>query len=195
MRFPASDQGPDLIETITVQSIQLVILSAIVGLGCVQLGCVPESGAVLSTEGQSHELRKEAADDGDTQLGEANPPTLRILLCGARSSQGSFSCAIFDNEEDFAQRQNSLVAKTLSVPEDITEVTTWEIRTLPPGRYAIGAFHDENKNGKLDRHLLGYPVEAYGFSNKARGRLGPPAFDQATFEFGSVDLEMTIELK
>ena len=32
-------------------------------------------------------------------------------------------------------------------------------RDLPPGRYAVNAFHDENDNGKLDTNLVGIPSE------------------------------------
>ncbi|MGJ7582834.1 DUF2141 domain-containing protein [Variovorax sp. RHLX14] len=52
---------------------------------------------------------------------------------------------------------------------------------LPPGRYAVKSFADENGNGKLDTNLVGLPTERYGFSNDAKGRMGPPSFEQASF--------------
>ena len=39
------------------------------------------------------------------------------------------------------------------------------LRDLPPGRYAVNAFHDENDNGELDTNLVGIPTEGYGFAN------------------------------
>ena len=50
---------------------------------------------------------------------------------------------------------------------------------LPPGRYVLKSFADQNSNAKLDTNLVGLPTERYGFSNDARGHMGPPSFDQA----------------
>ena len=33
--------------------------------------------------------------------------------------------------------------------------------------------------------MLGIPKEGYGFSNDAKGRMGPPSFDDAAVEVGS----------
>ena len=50
---------------------------------------------------------------------------------------------------------------------------------LAAGRYVIKSFADENGNEKLDTNLVGLPTERYGFSNDAKGRMGPPSFDAA----------------
>lgn len=52
----------------------------------------------------------------------------------------------------------------------------------PPGSYAVMVFHDENGNGKLDKAANGMPLEGWGFSRNARGRFGPPAFQDARIE-------------
>lgn len=53
--------------------------------------------------------------------------------------------------------------------------------SVPTGRYAISAYHDENGNQKLDRNAFGIPIEGYGFSRDARGNFGPPKFEDAAF--------------
>ena len=53
---------------------------------------------------------------------------------------------------------------------------------IPPGRYAIGLFHDENGNGELDKNFLGIPTEGYGLSNNVRPRFATPSFDEVAFE-------------
>lgn len=53
---------------------------------------------------------------------------------------------------------------------------------LPQGSYAIACFHDENDNDKLDRAFSGFPTEAYGFSNDARGVFGPPDLEDQLIE-------------
>ena len=57
-----------------------------------------------------------------------------------------------------------------------------EIIDVTSGIYAIGLYIDANKNKKLDTNFLGIPKEQFGFSNDARGVLGPPDFESASFE-------------
>ena len=49
-------------------------------------------------------------------------------------------------------------AETLSVVFD----------DLAPGTYAVGAYHDENNNSRLDTDFIGYPTEGYALSNGLR---------------------------
>ena len=64
---------------------------------------------------------------------------------------------------------------------------------LPPGTYAIGIFHDANLNNRLDNYFFGVPREQYGFSNDARGFLGPPSFDDAAFSVaGRAEIAITL---
>jgi len=58
-------------------------------------------------------------------------------------------------------------------------VTVITVRNLPPGRYAVQAFHDENDNHRVDRALFGIPKEGVGFSNDAPIGLGPPKWADA----------------
>ena len=58
------------------------------------------------------------------------------------------------------------------------------LQDLPPGRYAVNAFHDENGNGELDTNLVGVPSEGYGFANDPDAPFGPPDFDAAAVEVG-----------
>lgn len=65
---------------------------------------------------------------------------------------------------------------------------------LAPGRYAVRAYADENGNGKLDTNLVGLPIERYGFSNDAKGKLGAPDFDAAAIGVDA-DLQAAIHLR
>ena len=58
------------------------------------------------------------------------------------------------------------------------------LQDLPPGQYAVNAFHDENGNGDLDTNLVGIPSEGYGFANDPDASFGPPDFDAAAVEVG-----------
>ncbi len=63
--------------------------------------------------------------------------------------------------------------------------TTLTVRGVPPGRYAVQLFHDENLNGKVDRGLFGIPKEGVGFSNDAPIRFGPPKFAAAAIDLAA----------
>lgn len=61
--------------------------------------------------------------------------------------------------------------------------TTVLIANVPTGRYAAQAFHDENRNRKVDRALFGIPKEGIGFSRDAPIRMAPPKWEDARFDF------------
>jgi len=62
---------------------------------------------------------------------------------------------------------------------------TLTIPDLPPGEYAIQAFHDANGNDELDRGLFGIPKEAFGFSRDAKVVFSPPKWKDAVFTHGA----------
>jgi uncharacterized protein (DUF2141 family) len=49
------------------------------------------------------------------------------------------------------------------------------------GEWAVVITQDLNDNDKLDKNLMGIPVEPYGFSNNVRPKFAPPAFDGCKF--------------
>ncbi|MDE2302802.1 MAG: DUF2141 domain-containing protein [Sphingomonadales bacterium] len=67
----------------------------------------------------------------------------------------------------------------------VTGTTTLTLLALPPGDYAVQAFHDENDNDRVDRALFGIPKEGIGFSRDARIVLGPPKWRDAVFTHGT----------
>ncbi|WP_457553236.1 DUF2141 domain-containing protein [Desulfobacula sp.] len=66
---------------------------------------------------------------------------------------------------------------------------------LPLGEYAVKVYHDENGNDELDTRMFGIPIEQYGFSNNARGTLGPPKFEAASFNLDSEILKIFIKIQ
>jgi uncharacterized protein (DUF2141 family) len=53
---------------------------------------------------------------------------------------------------------------------------------IPPGRYAVQAFHDADGDGKLARYWFGLPREGVGFSNDAMAHITLPRFSVAAFD-------------
>jgi uncharacterized protein (DUF2141 family) len=66
---------------------------------------------------------------------------------------------------------------------------------LPKGVYGISAFHDENKNGKLDTNFVGYPTEEYCASRNARNTFSAPSFSDAKFKYSGGTLELEARMK
>lgn len=69
------------------------------------------------------------------------------------------------------------------------------VGAVPPGTYAVRAYHDENANGRIDRNVLGMPLEGYGFGNDARVVLSPPSFTDAAIVVGEREMETVLTLR
>ena len=98
---------------------------------------------------------------------------------------GEIHIAIYDSAEAFEADRGEkggaapgITQGTIEMVESSSVTYRYE---LPPGTYAIGIFHDANLNNQLDNYFFGVPREQYGFSNNARGFMGPPSFDDAAF--------------
>jgi uncharacterized protein (DUF2141 family) len=105
-----------------------------------------------------------------------------------REQGGVVRCGLFRK----ASWLKSPVATATARADAATALCVFE--KIPPGVYGLSAFHDKNKNGKLDTNLLGIPSEDYGASNNARGTFGPPSFEDAKFAYrgGTVRLEAAL---
>jgi uncharacterized protein (DUF2141 family) len=66
---------------------------------------------------------------------------------------------------------------------------------IPPGRYAVQAYHDEDGNGRLRKGLFGLPAEAIGFSRDARIRLGAPSFEDAAIDVAEPSTATRLRLR
>ncbi|HEX6441815.1 MAG TPA: DUF2141 domain-containing protein [Stellaceae bacterium] len=66
---------------------------------------------------------------------------------------------------------------------------------LPPGTYAVGAFHDENGNDHLDTNFLGLPEEGYALSNNVRAAMSKPTFQQAAFSVGEQGAQVALHIR
>lgn len=93
---------------------------------------------------------------------------------------------------DFPKKTDKAIARGRSVISNRHAVC--EFPSVAPGTYAVSVFHDENSNGKLDTNLMGIPREGVGASNDAKGHLGPPRFDAASFRFAGARLELKITI-
>lgn len=114
------------------------------------------------------------------------------LSLATRGEGGRIAVAVHSDAVGF--RRGERAVRTLMVPRT-GAVTTVVLTGLPPGRYAVAAFHDTDANGTLTLWPIGLPREAYGFSRDARGRFGPPAFEAAAFDLTAAGARQAIRLR
>ena len=110
---------------------------------------------------------------------------------------GEIHVAIYDNaaafEADRGEKGGAAPGITQGTIEYIEPGTVTYRYEVAPGTYAIGIFHDANLNNRLDNYFFGVPREQYGFSNNARGFMGPPSFDDAAFTVeGKTEISITL---
>lgn len=101
------------------------------------------------------------------------------LDIASRGTGGSIAVAVYRDAGSFRRGEGPVATRTVPRSGPVTSVV---IPGLAPGRYAVAAFHDTDGNGDLTLWPIGVPKEAYGFSNDARGRFGPPPFDAAAID-------------
>ena len=118
-------------------------------------------------------------------------PQLVVTVTGVPSAGGDVLLGVWDADGEFLSDRSRRAGKVLPAATGSVRFTLDE---LPRGRYAISVLHDKDRNGKMTKSLLGWPVEAYGFSNNARGLFGAPDFSDCVFELREAT-ELTIALK
>lgn len=114
------------------------------------------------------------------------------LDLSTRASGGRIAVAVYRDAEAFRRGEGPVVSRMVARTGAVTSVT---ITDLPPGRYAVAAFHDTDGNGDLTLWPIGLPREAYGFSRNARGRFGPPAFDASAFDLPAAGSRQAFALR
>jgi uncharacterized protein (DUF2141 family) len=126
-----------------------------------------------------------------TRAQSGGPGTIILKVTGLHSEKGQVRIAVFNSSETWLGEQ-PLYSSTIKVDG---QSVVWKISDVPYGDYGIAVFHDENKNGKMDKNLLGMPVEPYGFSNNLRVILRAPKWEKAKFAVKNSTTEISIEVK
>lgn len=105
--------------------------------------------------------------------------SVTIEVRGFPDNSGNAYVALYRSTDAFPVNGKQFKGVVAPIREKRAEVT---FSGLNSGNYAVAVFHDKNKNGKLDKNLLGIPTESYGFSNDARETFSAPSFSSASVE-------------
>ncbi len=120
----------------------------------------------------------------------AGAADLRVAVSDGPAAPATLYIALYDSAEAYGATQ-PVASQTAPLRNGAAQIV---FLGLPPGRYALRAFADENSNGKMDANLLGIPTERYGFSNDARGVMGPPGFDAVALPVDATDIATAVHL-
>lgn len=119
-------------------------------------------------------------------------PTLTIQITNVQNSQGTLKIAVYKPNEKFG---------TPNVKPDHAEILVIKQAgpqrvefSLEPGTYAVSMYHDVNDNGKIDKNLIGYPKEPFGFSNNFRPIVSAPKFKDCAFQHTAAGTAISIKL-
>jgi len=102
------------------------------------------------------------------------------------SEEGKVYFAL-SNEDNFLKKP--LQGEVSEINKGSAQITFTEV---PPGIYAVTAYHDKNGNEKMDFDSSGIPLENYGVSNNQMNLYGPPIWEDAKFNFDGSTKELTL---
>ncbi|MDD3530618.1 MAG: DUF2141 domain-containing protein [Gallionellaceae bacterium] len=97
---------------------------------------------------------------------------LRVAVGPVRGAEGQVKRMLFDRAEGF--RKEDQARAVLALPASAGQLEA-VFRDLPPGQYAVLAYHDENGNGKLDLRLG--MTQDYGMIQPGDKVIVPPPQD------------------
>lgn len=124
--------------------------------------------------------------------GSAFAARIIVTIDGVRSNAGDVYVGLYSNSAEFLNGGHCTAFYKVAAS---TAPITVAFDNLQPGTYAVGAYHDENGNGRLDRSPIGLPTEGYALSNGIRAVFAKPQFYQAAFTVGNGDKPVTLHIR
>ena len=120
----------------------------------------------------------------------ARAAMLDVIVAGVRSDRGIVLVAVCP-EAQFLRDTCTYHARA---PARAGEVVV-QVPGVPPGVYAIQAFHSEDGSGTLRRSFFGVPRDGIGFSRDAKFNYGPPRFADAAVRLGTDAEQVRLTLR
>ena len=121
----------------------------------------------------------------------ANACTLTIHADGFRNHKGEAGGTIFNSPQGWPEENDkAFLHQAFPIDGDHATLTFH----VPPGKYSVAVLHDENSNHKLDRNMIHFPKEGFGFANNPKVGLAAPPFDAASVNVACPDTAIDIHL-
>jgi uncharacterized protein (DUF2141 family) len=116
---------------------------------------------------------------------------LTVNVDAIRNDHGRVYVTLFNGAATWLDDKHTTLDDNVPAQPGRVAVT---FHNVPPGRYAVVVFHDENGNKVMDYDLLGLPTEGFAFSNQARPFLSAPSFERCAFDLGSQNATIAIKM-
>jgi len=115
---------------------------------------------------------------GVAQAEPDNSSTISATVGPLRNTQGSVACRLYTSGSGFPLTAVGTTTRLVKVTGGSARCV---FDKLAPGTYAVMVHHDENGNRKMDKNVLGMPLEGYGASNNCTHALSAPTWEEAKF--------------
>ena len=117
-------------------------------------------------------------------------PDLTVVVEGVPDDRGLVRVDVCDAQSFLGDG----CLRSIAVKAHAGTVTV-RVPGVPPGDWAVQAYHDRDENGRVTRNRLGVPVEAFGFSRAPALGLHGPKFTAASFTHGPAAQTVTVKLR
>jgi uncharacterized protein (DUF2141 family) len=122
----------------------------------------------------------------------ADAARIIVTVTGLKSAVGGVYVGLYATPSKFL---NGTQVDAMRKVRASTGPVTVVFDNLPPGTYAVGAYHDENNNDHMDTDFVGLPTEGYALSNGVRAVMTKPTFQQAAFSVGAEDKPVALHIR
>jgi uncharacterized protein (DUF2141 family) len=123
--------------------------------------------------------------------GAVDAADLTVAIANLRNDHGNVLAGLYGSADQWPDGVTVADATVTAASGTVTIV----FHNLPPGVYAVSAYHDENANGIFDTNALGFPLEGFAFSNDVRPFLSAPMFEAAAIDLGTEDESITMHMQ
>lgn len=120
----------------------------------------------------------------------ADESTLIVNLLGIRDASGNVRASLYREPDTFRKEDKAVKVVSLPAAKGNAKLV---FTGLPPGRYAVMAYHDDNLDQKLNLRFGMFPTEGYGLSNNPKV-MGPPKFADSAFDLTGPETAIDIKL-
>ncbi|MCF8247378.1 MAG: DUF2141 domain-containing protein [Saprospiraceae bacterium] len=117
---------------------------------------------------------------------------LTLRFEGIEKVGGTVRLALYSRPSEFMVEEKAILYNFKADKKGKLEAT---IENLPVGSYAFAVFFDENNNKKLDKNLVGVPMEPYGFSKEPPSKWRLPNWEEVKFEVSASTISLDVSLK
>lgn len=117
---------------------------------------------------------------GGLAVSAAIAADLDVIADHVAPGPGSIRFILYRGADGF--RHEDRAFRVLHAPADSLSSSV-RFKDVPPGDYAVMAYHDANDDQKLDLRFGMFPKEGWGLSNNPKV-MGPPSFAASHFAIG-----------